>query len=188
MSPSEHLQAAQRAELECLAGLLETTIDGFDRLSRLQLQNMRDLHRNASEAVRGAVDARDAQQWAALPTQVLRGDGARMAQYMQQMGEIGSAMQAGFAQALQQAASSLQQNLQQATQPGASQGDGAWPGNWMRDSLDLLNQAMQGWTRSQEQAARSLGEQMQRMAPSSADGSQAPAAPRARAAAARGAA
>ncbi len=32
MNPTTHLQAVQRAEIECLTGMLEATFDGFERL------------------------------------------------------------------------------------------------------------------------------------------------------------
>ncbi len=165
MNPTEHLQAAQRAELECLTGMLDAAIEGFEQLARLQLQAMREASHEASAALNEALQARDVQEWAALPRQALRGDGSQMAQYVQQLGEITGAMQVGFSQALQQAMGRLQQSLQEAgaAQPPRAAGNGAWQPDWVRDSMELAAQAFQGWTQSQAQAARSLGEQMQRL-------------------------
>ena len=166
MNPTEHLQAAQRAELECLTGMLDTAIAGFEQLAKLQLQAMREVSHDASAALHEALQARDLQEWATLPRQALRGDGSQMTQYLQQLGEITGAMQVGFSQAVQQAMGRLQQSLQEAgaaQPPRAAAGNGAWQPDWVRESMDLAAQAFQGWTQSQAQAARSLGEQMQRL-------------------------
>ena len=161
MNPSEHLQAAQRAELQCLTGMFDVTLDGLDQLSSLQLQALRDLAQHGSRSMREALDAREPQQWAGLPNQALRGDGERAAQYLQRLGEIAGSMQAGFAQALQQGMDDMQRAWKSVAEAAPAQADGQT--DWMRGPAELLAQAMQSWSRSQAQVARSLNEQMQRL-------------------------
>ena len=162
MNPTTHLQAVQRAEIECLTGMLEATFDGFERLSRLQLQQLRDAAQGTSQLLRGALDARDAQEWAGLPQQLMQGDGARAAEYVQKFGEIAGAMQAGISEALQQGVAQLQQSLREAAEQAPSAAaDGSANPNWMQGAIEMATQAMQGWSRSQAQAAQQLGEQMQ---------------------------
>ncbi len=186
MNPSEHLQAAQRAELECFTGMFDSALAGLDQLTRLHLQAVRELAQNTSQAMRDALQARDPREWAALPQQALRGDGTQAAAYVQQLGEIAGAMQAGFSQALRQSAEHLQQSLQAAAQatPGAGNGQT----DWLRGSTEMLTQALQNWTHSQAQAARSLSEQMQRLAQDAGQAGAAPAPDAAAAARARPAA
>lgn len=112
MHPNRQLQAVQRAELECLSGMFGAALDGLDRLSRLQLQLMREFAQDGSQALRAALESRDPQEWAAWPGQFARGDGARAARYVQQLGEIAGAMQAGITQALQQGMDNMQRNWQ----------------------------------------------------------------------------
>lgn len=181
MNPTEHLQAAQRAELECLTGMFDAALDGLDQLTRLQLQAMRELAQDSSQAMRTALEVRDPQEWAAWPAQSARGDGARAARYVQQLGEIAGAMQAGFTQALQQGMDSMQRNWKEAAEAAPLPASGDGQTDWMRGTADLLAQAMQSWTRSQTQAARAMSEQMQRLAQTGAQGAAqpepAPAAP-----------
>lgn len=171
MNPTERLQAAQRAEIECFTSMCDTALEGLDQLTQLHLQALRDFTRNASRTLRDAMDAQGPQQWAELAQPALHGDGADAAQYVQRLGEITGGMQAGFSQALQQG----MDRLQQSGADSAPAGDGRT--DWMRGTAEFFNQALQTWSRSQAQAAGALSEHMQRLAADTAQAAAPAAAP-----------
>jgi phasin family protein len=120
MNPQSQIQAAQRAEVECLTDLFDAAMDGFEQLTRLQLQAMREFSRNHSRRLFEAMQARDARDWAALPQQALRPDPDGAMQYLQEFGRIAGSVQAAMSEALQQGAARLQRQMQEAAaQAGA---------------------------------------------------------------------
>ena len=116
MNPSSQIQAAQRAEVECFTDLFDAALDGFEQLTRLQLQVMREFSRNTSQRLFDAMQARDARDWASLPQQTLHADPQGATQYLQEFGRIAGAMQTAMSEALQQGAVRLQRHLQEASE------------------------------------------------------------------------
>ena len=116
MNPKSQIQAAQRAEVECFTDLFDAALEGFEQLTRLQLQTMREFSRNTSQRLFEALEARDAGDWAKLPQQTLRGEPDGATRYLQEFGRIAGAMQAAMSEALQQGAVRWQSHLQEAAE------------------------------------------------------------------------
>lgn len=114
---ARQIQAAQRAQVECFTGMFDAALDGFEQLARLQLQVLREMTQSTSQRMRDTMDARENHGWPSLPQQAVRDDGERLTQYLQQVGRIASAMQAGISQALQQGVGRMQQGLQEEAVP-----------------------------------------------------------------------
>ena len=128
MNPQSQIQAAQRAEVECLTDLFDAAMDGFEQLTRLQLQAMREFSRNHSQRLFEAMQARDARDWAALPQQALHPDPDGALQYLQEFGRIAGSVQAAMSEALQQGAARLQHHLQEAVEQAGAQAAPGAPG------------------------------------------------------------
>ncbi|WP_298293066.1 phasin family protein [Thiomonas sp.] len=150
MNPVESLQALQKAEIESVFALSQTLLRGFEQLTRLQLQMMRDGLQQSAQTLQPA----DAVH--SVPAV----DGARLLGHWQTFAQILAATQAEISQTLGANLRQLQDLAQDGQQPVA---DGTLPGaaplqTLLQSAMQTTTQAMQAWLSAQQQAAASLAE------------------------------
>jgi len=167
MHPTEQLQAVQKAELESAFALSQTLLRGFEQMTQLQTQVMRDMAQQAAEAVESALSARDVQTL--LNTQAhsaSQAGGETAMAYVQKLAQIVSATQAEMAETLQSSLTRLQTSLQDS----ASQGMSAWPAGaepveaLFQSAMNFTNQAVEAMQSAQQQSAKLMSGQMQSLA------------------------
>ena len=180
MNPTEQLQAVQKAELESAFALSQTLFRGFEQMTQLQMQVMRDMAQHAAEAVETTLSARDLQTLLNTQTQSVPQAGGEAAMaYFQKLAQIVSATQAEMAETMNSSLSRLQTNLQDSAKQGAAAlPAGAEPVQALfQSAMNFTNQAVEAMQNAQQQAARLMSEQVQSL---SAGGKTAPAPARKR--------
>ncbi len=164
MQPTEPLQAVQKAELESVFALSQTLFRGFEQMTQLQLEMMRDMAQHAAEAVETTLSARDLQTLLDAQTQsVPQAGGEGMMAYFQKLAQIVSATQTEMAQTMNSSLSRLQTHLQDS----AKQGAGALPASadpvqaLFQNAMHFTHQAIEAMQNAQQQATRMMSDQTQ---------------------------
>jgi len=164
MQPTEQLQAVQKAELESAFALSQTLFRGFEQMTQLQLQMMRDMAQHAAEAVETTLSARDMQTWLNAQAQSSpQAGGEGMMAYFQKLAQIVSATQTEMAETMNSSLNRLQTSLQDSVKQGAA----ALPAGGepvqalFQSAMQFTTQAVEAMQNAQQQAARLMSDQAQ---------------------------
>jgi phasin family protein len=132
-SNTEQIAAVQAASLDIWVGLTNKTLDGFERLVKLNLQTMKSTLANAQENVRKACAAKDAAELLTLQAGLWQPAIEQAQAYRQQLADIAAATRADFAKVAeaQYEASKckMQEVIENATKeapPGSEAAVAAW--------------------------------------------------------------
>lgn len=96
LSP-EQIAATQRADLDTSLGLVNTALEGFQKLVGLNLQAVKSILLESQDAVRGALSVKDPQEFAALQTRLMQPAAEKVQSYSRQVFAIVAATQTEFA-------------------------------------------------------------------------------------------
>ena len=175
MNATEQIQAAQKAELESMASMVEKTMNGFERLAQLNLQTLREVAQNAAEGMRAALSARDVQELMSVQTDnPIQAQGQKAFAYAQQLAEIASSTQAELAGVVNQSMTRMQQALRDAMQssthnlPMGSEGAAAL----MQSAMNFTSQAVEAMQNTQSQTSKMVSDSGQNIAQAAAKGAQ----------------
>lgn len=164
MNPTEQLQSVQKAELESAFALSQALFHGFEQMTQLQLQMMRDMAQRAAEAVETTASARDLQTLLNAQAQSApQAGGEGMLAYFQKLTQIVSATQAEMAETMNSNLTRVQSQLQE----GAKQGLGALPAGaepvqaLFQSAMDFTTKAIEALQNTQQQATKLIGDQVQ---------------------------
>lgn len=167
MNPTEQLQALQKAELESAFALSQTLFRGFEQMTQLQMQVMRDMAQHAAEAVETTLSARDLQTLLNTQAQSAPQAGGEAAMaYVQKLAQIVSATQTEMAETMNSSLNRLQNSLQDS----AKQGAGALPAGaepvqaLFQSAMHFTNQTVEAMQNAQQQATRLMSDQVQNLA------------------------
>ncbi|MGC8702957.1 MAG: phasin family protein [Thiomonas sp.] len=167
MNPIEQLQAIQKAELESAFALSQTLFRGFEQMTQLQMQVMRDMAQHAAQAVESTLSAQDVQTLLNTQAQNAPQAGGEAAiAYVQKLAQIVSATQAEMAETMNSSLNRLQNSLQDS----AKQGAGAMPAGaepvqaLFQSAMHFTNQAVEAMQSAQQQATRLMSDQVQSLA------------------------
>ncbi|MBN2692852.1 MAG: phasin family protein [Burkholderiaceae bacterium] len=164
MHPTEQLQAVQKAELESAFALSQTLFRGFEQMTQLQLQMMRDVAQHTAETVETTLSARDLptllQTQAQNPQQV---GGESLMAYFQKLAQIVSATQSEMAETMSSSLSRLQTSLQDSVKQGTSAlPAGAEPVQALfQSAMQFTTQAIEALQNTQQQASKLMSDQVQ---------------------------
>jgi phasin family protein len=164
MHPTEQLQAVQKAELESAFALSQTLFRGFEQMTQLQLQMMRDVAQHTAEAVETTLSAGDLptllNAQAQNPPQV---GGESMMAYFQKLAQIVSATQSEMAETMNSSLSRLQTSLHDSVKQGTSAlPAGAEPVQALfQSAMQFTTQAIETLQNTQQQASKLMSDQVQ---------------------------
>ncbi|MGC8807583.1 MAG: phasin family protein [Thiomonas sp.] len=168
MNPTEQLQAIQKAELESAFALSQTLFRGFEQMTQLQMQVMRDMAQHAAQAVESTLSARDVQTLLSTQAQNAPQAGGEAAMaYVQKLAQIVSATQAEMAETLQSSLNRLQTSLQDSARQGVTAlPTGAEPVQALfQSAMQFTNQAVEAMQNAQQQASSLMSAPLQSLAP-----------------------
>ena len=166
MNATEQMQVLQRAELESVFDMGKSMLDGFERLTRLNLEVLRDSTQDATELLRAALSARDLQELMnARAGSPLRGGGDRAADYARRVAEIAAGTQAEVAEAMNQNMLRLQEAMKQAVGDGADELPAvAAPAQvFLKGMADVAAQAFEAMQKTQGEAAKAVSQQVHQL-------------------------
>ncbi|MBW4048206.1 MAG: phasin family protein [Proteobacteria bacterium] len=166
MNATEQIQAAQKAELESIANMVEKTMNAFARLAQLNLQTLREATQDAAEAMRAALSARDVQELMSAQTDnPIQAHSQKAFAYAQQFAEIAASTQAELAGALSEGMTRMQQALHDAMQssthnlPMGSEGAAAL----MQSAMNFTTQAVEAMQKTQSQSTKMVTDNVQHL-------------------------
>jgi len=168
MNPTEQLQAIQKAELESAFALSQTLFRGFEQMTQLQMQMMRDMAQHAAQAVESTLSAQDVQTLLSTQAQNAPQAGGEAAMaYVQKLAQIVSATQAEMAETLQSSLNRLQTSLQDSVGQGMTAlPAGAEPVQALfQSAMQFTNQAVEAMQNAQQQASSLMSAPLQSLAP-----------------------
>ena len=180
MNATEQMQVLQRAELESVFDMGKSMLDGFERLTRLNLEVLRDSTQDATELLRAALSARDLQDLMnARAGNPLRSGGDRAADYARRLAEIAAGTQAEMAETMNQSMLRLQEAMRQAAGDGADELPAvAVPAQaFLEGVMDFTAQAFDAMQKTQGEAAEAVSRQVQRLGTAAAAKPRRPAGP-----------
>ncbi len=161
MNATEQIQAVQKAELESMASMVETTVTGLERLAQLNLQTLREVTQDTAEAWRAALSARDVQElMSAQSDNPIQAHGQKAFAYAQKLAELAVRTQAELAEAVNRSMNRMQQTLYGAMQnsaqslPIGSEGAAAL----MQSALNFTNQAIEAMQEPQSHATKMVSD------------------------------
>lgn len=93
---SEHFSATQKAGLDALFGFTAPAIEGFQKLTELNLQAVKSTLADAHEHIGQVLSVKGPQELAALPASRATPTAEKIQSYNRQAGAIVAQMQAGF--------------------------------------------------------------------------------------------
>jgi phasin family protein len=93
----EQIAAAQKANLDTALGLVNTALEGFQKLVELNLQAVRSVFAEGPDSVRNALSVKDPQELAALQTRLMQPTAEKVQSYSCQVFAIVAATQTEFA-------------------------------------------------------------------------------------------
>lgn len=166
MNPTEQMQALQKAELESAVSMTEKMLSGFEQMTKLNLQVLRESTQDATDALRATLSARDLQDL--MNTQAehpLQGGGEKSMAYVQRLAEIVAGMQAEMAEAMNQNLARLQQAMREAVDTGGDKlPAGSEPAQaFLQSALNFTTQAFEAMQKTQGQAAKIVADQVQQL-------------------------
>ncbi|MDE2254561.1 MAG: phasin family protein [Betaproteobacteria bacterium] len=175
MNATEQIQAAQKAELESMANMVEKTMNAFERFAQLNLQTLREAAQDATEAMRAALSARDVQELMSTQTDnPIQAHSQKAFAYAQQFAEIAASTQAEIAGAVNEGMTRMQQTLREAMQsathnlPMGSEGAAAL----MQSAMNFTSQAVEAMQKTQTQTRKMVADSVQNLTQTAAKGAQ----------------